>query len=243
MARIKIEDIRAEAEKNNWCLISDKYENLDSELIFQCPEGHTVYNSWKKLRNKFECPICKKNQYKDSAKIISKQKNVRRILALDQATHITGWAIFDNDKLVTFGKFKSTLEHEEERTNQIKNWLVNMISNWQPDEVGIEDIHFQGTTSSGDPIGIKTYKVLAHLQGVLIDTLFEQKITFKICPPATWREHCQVKGKTSSDKKRSMQKKVKDWFDINVTNDEADAIGIGKYMADTLTKWESVCWE
>ena len=57
MSKIKIEDIRKELQDDGWKLISDTYENLDSEMIFQCPEGHTVYSSWKKLRTKKECPI------------------------------------------------------------------------------------------------------------------------------------------------------------------------------------------
>ena len=52
MAKIRLEDIQVELEKENWKLISDTYNNLDTEMIFQCPEGHTVYSSWKKLRNK-----------------------------------------------------------------------------------------------------------------------------------------------------------------------------------------------
>lgn len=39
MARIKIEDIRAEVEKDGWKLISDNYENLDTELVFECSGG------------------------------------------------------------------------------------------------------------------------------------------------------------------------------------------------------------
>ena len=29
---------------------------------------------------------------------------------------------------------------------------------------------------------------------------------------------------------------VKEWFDISISNDEADAIGIGKYVAEVLNK-------
>lgn len=244
MSKIKIEDIRKELQDDGWKLISDTYENLDSEMIFQCPEGHTVYSSWKKLRAKKECPICKANDFKIlDSKVIPKSKGVKRVLALDQATHITGWAIFDNQKLIKYGKFRTDYSKEEERTNTIKHWLINMITTWNPDEVGIEDIHFQQKTSQGAPVGLMTYKTLAHLQGVIIDTLFEMKQSFTICSPSTWREHCKVKGKTSPDKKRSMQLKVKEWFDISVTNDEADAIGIGKYVSDSLKKWEIVNWE
>ena len=45
--------------------LSKEYHNLDSELVFKCNEGHEVYASWKRMRNKLECPVCKTNVYKD----------------------------------------------------------------------------------------------------------------------------------------------------------------------------------
>jgi hypothetical protein len=59
MARIKIEDVREAVEKEGWKVLSDTYENLETEMKFECTEGHTIYAPWKKLRNKIECPICK----------------------------------------------------------------------------------------------------------------------------------------------------------------------------------------
>ena len=72
----------------------------------------------------------------------------------------------------------------------------------------------------------------------------EQKVPYEICAPASWRTHCGVKGRTRSDKKRSMQNNVKEWFDITVSDDVADAIGIGKYIADTHKKHVEIFdWE
>ena len=43
----------------------EEYKNLDTELIFVCPEGHRVYNSWKRIRSRRECPVCKQNHFKE----------------------------------------------------------------------------------------------------------------------------------------------------------------------------------
>ena len=41
-----------------------------------------------------------------------------------------------------------------------------------------------------------------------------------------------------------MMKLVKTWFDISVTDDAADAIGIGKYVSESFAKkTEVVIWE
>lgn len=244
MARIKIEEIREELKKDNWKIISEEYINLDTEMIFECSEGHRVYASWKKIRQKRECPICKQNVYKNTEnKIVPKKKGAMRILALDQATRITGWAIFDGQKLINYGKFESTLNDEIARDNAIRIWLISMINNWQPDYIGIEDIQLQ-EKSEDRKMGVTVFKTLARLQGVLLETAFANNINYKVCSPSTWREHCGVKGKYRTDKKRSMQLLAKKWYDITLIDDEADAIGIGKYLTDTcgsyniLEDWE-----
>ena len=125
-----------------------------------------------------------------------------------------------------------------------------MIETWRPDHIGLEDIQLQNFSkddsefSYKNGVGIQTYKILAHLQGILMETCYELDMTYTICPPATWRAYCGVKGKSKSDKKKSMQIIVKNLFDISVTNDEADAIGIGKYIADSYNPKPSIIsWE
>lgn len=231
MSKIKIEDIRKAAIDKGWILISDEYINLNSELIFECNENHRVFLPYSKVRNKWECPVCKKNKLKQNSEIMAKSKNTYRILALDQATHITGYSIFDNEKLVTSGTFQTELKDEFARVNAIKNWLISMVESWQPDLIGLEDIQFQ--KFNNQMVGVTTYKTLAHLQGVLMEVCFENDWNYQICAPATWRAHNKVKGKSRVDKKKSMQKLIKEWFDITVNEDESDAIGIGKYLAET----------
>ena len=243
MARIKIEDIRAELIQDNWKVISEEYVNLDTEMIFECSEGHKVYAPWKKIRQKRECPICQQNSYKvKDLKIVPKTKGQKRILALDQATKITGWAIFDGKELIKYGKFEVDGE-EIERDHKIREWLISMINSWKPDIIGIEGIQLQ-EKSEERKMGVTVFETLARLQGILMITAYELDVLFRICPTNTWRSHCGVKGKTRSDKKRSMQLLAKQWYDITLVDDEADAIGIGKYVSDTagrevrMMNWE-----
>ena len=243
MSKIKIDDIRKAAIEHNWEVLSEEYKNLGTEMIFQCSEGHKVYAPYKKIRDKWECPVCKENKYKNfDDKIIPKNKKVQRTLGLDQATHITGYSIFDGDELVYAGTFEASAEDEIVRDLEIRNWLIQIIQNWKPDIIGIEDIQLQQFNNK--MVGVTTYRTLARLQGILMAACEEQGIDYVVCPPATWRALCEVKGRTRSDKKRSMQNKVKEWFDITVSDDVADAIGIGKYVSDTHKKKVEVFnWE
>ena len=242
---IKIEDIRNTLAQQGWTLISDAYHNLEEELVYQCPEGHKVYGPWKKFRNKCECPECKKNlSIKFNGKIIPKPKGTIRVLALDQATHISGWAIFDNEKLVNFGKFQTTMANEMARCNEIKSWLISMINNWQPDFIGFEGIQFQVSSDGKHSMSVTVFETLAHLQGILMQTCYELGVKYEVCSTNTWRAHCGVKGRTRTDKKRSMQNLVKQWYDLSVSDDESDAIGIGKYYAEKGIKSKIVeSWE
>ena len=238
MARITIEQIREELKPVGWKVISTEYKNLDGELIFECPEGHKVYNTWKKIRTKHECPICKQNIFKENnIPILAKKTGEFRLLALDQATKITGWALFSNDKLIRFGTFETNLDDEIKRDNEIKNWLINIIENWHIDFVALEGIQYE------EKFGVTTFAMLARLQGILMSLLTDQGIPYIICHTATWRKFCGVRGRTRTDRKRSMQLLIKQWYDISINDDCADAIGIGHYAVLQSKKSIIENWE
>lgn len=246
MARIKIEDIQEELEKEHWKVLSDEYVNLDTEMVFECPEGHKVFSSWKKLRGKLECPVCKQNPYKTKDKKLlsaSNRKGKTCVLALDQSTKISGYSVYYDNELVDYGVFQTTKEEIMDRCFEVKSWFLSMIEKYNPDFIGLEGIQFQA--EGGDHrIGVTTFEALATIKAVLMMTCYELNIPFEVCPTNTWRAHCGVKGRHRADKKKSMQFIVKDWFDINVSDDEADSIGIGKYIVDTKTKkTKIISWE
>ena len=80
MSKITIEEITEVLAPENWKVVSTDYKNLDTEMIFQCPEGHRVYTSWKRLRSRRECPVCKQNHFKEQeAKVTPKKKGEKRL--------------------------------------------------------------------------------------------------------------------------------------------------------------------
>ena len=77
-------------------------------------------------------------------KVPHKDENVTRILALDAATGVTGYAIYDDKKLISYGTFKtSAILPTAERINNVKNWLKAALKEWEPDFVGVENIQLQ----------------------------------------------------------------------------------------------------
>ena len=239
MAKISIEEIQQVISADGWTLISDTYKNLDSNLEFRCAAGHAVVAPYKKIRQQRICPTCMREHLKTKEfKNQKKKQGDYRILALDQATHVSGYAVFNNKNLIAYGSFTAAGRTDIERAVDVKHWMISLIDQYEVDFIGLEGIQYQST------IGVTAFESLARLQGVLAATCIEEKIPYKIIHSNTWRERCGVKGKTRPDRKRSMQRLVKEWFGLDLTEDECDAVGIAKYCSDTQTpKVEVVDWE
>lgn len=138
---INIYSVRNHLEEEGWKLISDTYKNLDTELEMKCPKGHLQTQTYKQWRKRPQCEIClagdpfkgKKN------KVPSKKIDTRRILALDAATGTTGYSIYDDDILVSYGTFKTDSEKDTTaRINEVKKWLLAALKEWEIDFLGIE---------------------------------------------------------------------------------------------------------
>lgn len=249
MGRINLSEIKENCQQLGWQLVSEKYKNLSTQMEFICPEGHTVYTTYEKFRKNPVCPICARKVLDtgDTVQHIPKKNGIKRTLTLDQASHTSGWAVFDDTSLIKFGKY-TTKEYNDidYRIADFKNYLINAINFWQPDLVMIEDIQLQqfGPKSSNNVQGVTTYKGLAKLQGVIINTLIELGIEYQIVHAGTWREACGVKGKSRTERKKSAQLIVQDIYGINPTQDEADAICIGLYITQKKERNASIIsWE
>ena len=149
------------------------------------------------------------------------------IIALDQSTQLTGYAIFQDKDLIAHGVFSPSGDYEH-RIVKLRQWLLDKLDPLKPNvEVYFEDIQLQDL--GGGSIGITTFKKLAHVQGALIVTCIEENIPYTIVPAATWRKTCGVKGRVRNEYKPAAQAHVLEKYGIQATEDEADAICIGEY--------------
>lgn len=161
----------------------------------------------------------------------------KTILALDQATKVSGWSLWQDGTLTEYGHVSFDQEDPFIRNNKLTHWLGNMIETRDVDEVVIEDIQMQVNN-------VITFQRLAQLQGAIIDMLIDWHIDYKIIKPSEWRAACNfLKGQ---DKHRATQKKIaQDWvlstYGRKCTQDEADAICIGHAIVqqeDNELNWE-----
>lgn len=153
------------------------------------------------------------------------------ILAIDQSTALTGYAIFINQNFEKSGIYKPSGELFE-RIHQTKKYIKELIQDNNIEYVFIEDIQYQKNQ--------KTYKILASLLGVLIDLFIELQIQFEIVPPSKWKAWNQIGGRKREQQKENTKKKVKEIFERDFEEDEADAICIGLYALHVLKQKDAI---
>ena len=239
MGTINVYVVRNALEAEGWQLTSEVYKNLKTPLEMICPAGHKQEQTFEYWRKHKICDVCMAGDpYKvKKNKVPAKGTTVQRILALDAATSITGYSIYDDRVLVGFGTFKTNSSYEAtERINQVKNWLKAAIKEWEPDFIGLENIQLQKYGVKATDVQVKTFQTLANLQGVLLDVIFEAKVQHDTVYPSEWRSYCGINdGDTHRDaKKKAAQAKAKVWYDMDCTEDEADAICIGKFFCNKI---------
>ena len=241
MGTINIYTVRNALEAENWQLVSETYKNLKTPLEIICPCGHKQEQTFDQWRKHKICDICMAGDpYKiKKNKVPEKGTDTQRILGLDAATGVTGYSIYDDKVLVGFGTYKTSSSLPAvERINQVKNWLKAALKEWEPDFIGIENIQLQKYGNRDTDVQVKTFQTLANLQGVLLDVIFEACIDCDLVRPSEWRSYCGISdGDQHRDaRKKAAQAKVKIWYDMVCTEDEADAICIGKYFCGKLKK-------
>ncbi len=158
------------------------------------------------------------------------------LLALDQSSRVTGYAIFDDKGLIKSGKFELTSDDVGQRLVQYRQHVEKLIEENDIDEVAFEDIQMQSQVNN-----VQTFKVLAEIFGVTQEYLAEQGHSYKIVSSNTWKSQLGIKGKQRAEQKKNAQQYVLNTYNKKVSQDEADAICIG---ASVLKERKSVLtWE
>lgn len=148
-----------------------------------------------------------------------------KLLALDQASRVSGWAFFDNGELKEFGKIVVSDDDIGERLYKIRTEIQKLIEKFQIDEIVFEDIQLQ--TNVGN--NVKTFKILAEVFGVIYELATELKIKNSAVLSGVWKSALGIKGRKRPDQKHNAQLYVNNTYGVNPTQDECDAICIGAY--------------
>ena len=232
--KLEYNQIAYELRQKNFKLKSDynDYQSINSPIIIECVNGHEVHTNLKTVRLKnFTCSQCvgTATKGKHVYTTVVPQKTGYRVIGFDNASHNMGVSIFDNGKLVYYNLLTFNQGTAIQRLNKIRDTLEKQILPlWEPDIIQIEDIQHQTSYA--------TYEVLVKLKGVFEMACDRFGIELKRTRSSTWRSHFAINKRKREEDKKAAIGLVKDMYQVDVTDDVAEAILIAKYRADIESK-------
>lgn len=152
-------------------------------------------------------------------------------LSLDISTTATGWALFEGSDLVESGvlkhKSKSFFERGRFMANELRIIQLRALQTYKGafESIVVEKNSVMGPNQqSMISIGIVT--------GIILGRLVADNVYF--VNVSTWRKYWKFSYKDRSKKSMKLQSvaKVSENFDLNVKDDEADAVLIGSYFVN-----------
>lgn len=148
------------------------------------------------------------------------------LLALDQSIRVSGYSIFEEQELVSYGHWSipSSLPLGQ-RLHMFLEDLDTLNEKYNIDKIAFEDIQMQRGN-------VETYKKLCYTQAMIIFWCEKHQVPYIILSPSHWRSVIKQKcgkafGRKREEQKQAAQEFVKEKYGIEVTEDEADAISLG----------------
>ena len=151
------------------------------------------------------------------------KKKTTTLLSLDTSTTSTGWAVFQDGVYQDSGvidKFKKEKNGYKRLELMVKE-LLSDIEQLNPDIIVIEkDVVFGN---------MKVIDMLMKIIGAVYGFCLINGITYYEFAPSEWRKYVKLQafGRKRTEFKQASIKYIKDNFDKEVNDDEADAICVG----------------
>lgn len=152
------------------------------------------------------------------------------ILSLDLSTKSSGWAIFNEQELIDYGCITSSSTDLIKRIHIMIDEIDRILQKNEISKIIVEEVRPEGGYGVGNQ---KTHKALMYLQAALeflIHDNYNKKVEIEYIFPSSWRAKCGIKngrGIKRTSLKEADIAFVKENFNLDVNDDEADAICIG----------------
>lgn len=181
-----------------------------------------------------------------------------KIISFDQSSTATGYAIFNNGKLVDYGLIKPksskrvkeveiksephlitiTMPEEQHNTTLLRISYIcdvakELIKKTKPHKIYFEEIYMGRGKFGYSQNNISGFRSLSRLQGQLSRICWELKVPYEIVLESQW---ISFYGKYSKDIKRTERKndtmkKINSLYGLSISKDDiSDAIAMGHAM-------------
>lgn len=155
---------------------------------------------------------------------------MRTVLALDQSSRTSGWAVFIDGTLFAQGNFTKSQNDFGQRLHAIRHEVLALINQYGVTEIVFEDIQLQNSVGNN----VDTFKKLAEVFGIILELSVDLNIPATAMHPVSWRSAVGIKGRTRPEQKKAAQAHVATKYNLKVSEDTSDAICIGEaYLKGT----------
>lgn len=163
------------------------------------------------------------------------------LLSLDLSSRSSGWAVFQDGLLIDSGCVASSSLDLLKRINIMKDGIKEVVEKYKPTKVVAEEVRPENGVQN-----IKTHRALMWTQAAIALMLYDynKKLEMDLIYPSSWRAAIGIKTgrgiKRTTLKEKDIQF-VKENYNLDVNDDEADAICIGYSQChdiETEINWE-----
>ena len=165
------------------------------------------------------------------------------LLSFDTSTTKTGWAVFQNSIYKESGVLDwEHIKDINERSMLMMVEIIQTIERYEPSILVVE----KDIVGSGKRLNMSTINVLTRLIGGIFGYVVsinmnypfdEQPVFYVEYTPSEWRKFVGVKGRKREEYKENSIKRIKNKYNIDVDDNEADAINIGEAY---ILEWDEI---
>ena len=168
-----------------------------------------------------------------------------KILALDLSTKSSGWAYFEDGELRNHGCITSSSTDLIKRIHVMTNGITEILNQYTVDSLVVEEVRPEGGYGVGN---LQTHRALMWLQAATAFLIHDNypKIKIDYIYPSSWRATLNIKngrGIKRTSLKEADIAFVKEKYNIDVNDDEADAICIGLAQYAQNKDSNEINWE
>jgi len=146
------------------------------------------------------------------------------ILSIDSSTTATGYCVRDKDKIVEFGVIKPNKTFSTtEKIIYIEKALKALWHKYKPIYIIIEEMNVCRNMQT-------MRKLIGLIEHLDIEFTKLEALVIRVTP-SSWRKG-KIKGKTRQELKEASKKYVKEHYDLDASDDEADAIIISEFKVE-----------
>lgn len=167
-------------------------------------------------------------------------------LAIDGSTKATGIALFDNKDLLHYTLISNNSKDVLYRIKYMTDEIEKIYKQYTPDQIIMEQIIPDNLNEIAWSKNQKTFKALFYLQAAIVLMFYNYNKEVEFIPANTWRSRCGIKtgaGIKRDTLKAADIKFVKENYNILVSDDVADAIGIGYAKVNEIPQPQPFNWE